>query len=198
MPTFDDRITHYSRARLGGLPVPDDLRALLWAHWEGRSDLSDLLHITLLEPDEVHPLLDDSYVREDERDTPSTKAVFAAAREVSRHLHVVARGGKGWIGYWTHPGEPRGRPAPIVEIDTESTFWRMSGRTLAEACAADVAYYTDDPPGEFARLADRLAELGVALSTRDYDALHEPELEVDPDELFDMVNDAEFERLTAR
>jgi hypothetical protein len=198
MPTFDDRMARYSRERLGGHPVPEDLRVLLTAHWEGRSELAELLGITLLEPDQVHPLVDDSYLGDRERDDPGSKAVFAAALELSRHLHVVAEGGKGWIGYWMHPDEPQDQPTPIVEIDTEATIWGMSGRTLTEACAADLAFYKDDPAAEFARLADRLAELGVPVSTRDYDALYEPDLAVDPDELFDELNDAEFARLTGR
>ncbi|KAK1182539.1 hypothetical protein B7755_033065 [Streptomyces sp. NBS 14/10] len=53
---------------------------------------------------------------------------------------MVAEGGNGGIGYWTHPYEPQNQPTPIVEIDTEAT-WRMSGCTLTEAFAADLASY---------------------------------------------------------
>ncbi|MFD8869652.1 hypothetical protein ACFV1F_35905 [Streptomyces sp. NPDC059590] len=97
----------------------------------------------------------------------------------------LAEGGKGWIGYWTHPDEPQDQPTSIVEIDSEATVLSMCGRTLTGACAADLDFYKEGPAAEFARLTDQLAELGVPVGTRDYDALYEPDLAVDPGERFD-------------
>ncbi|ADI06497.1 hypothetical protein SBI_03376 [Streptomyces bingchenggensis BCW-1] len=112
---------------------------------------------------------------------------------------MVAEGCRGWIGYWTYSDEPQDQPTPIAEIDTEATVWSMSGRTLTEACAANLAFFNDHPAAELARLADRLAtKLGVPVSRRDYDALHVPDLAVDPDVLFDEFNGAELARLTGR
>ncbi|MER6145959.1 hypothetical protein ABT174_39115 [Streptomyces sparsogenes] len=141
--------------------------------------------------------MDDRYLGDRERGDRGSKTVFAAVLEFSQHMHVVgADSGRGWIGYWTHPDAPQGQPTPIVEIDTEATVWNMSGRTLIEACAADLAFCEDDLAVEFTRLTDRLAELGVPASTRDYDARLTSRS--GPDELFDDLNDAEFARLMGR
>ncbi|MFC3998970.1 hypothetical protein ACFOVU_23825 [Nocardiopsis sediminis] len=194
----EERLAEFSRERLGGRPVPDDLRVLLTEHWEGRTDLLHLLDLQFLEPGDVHPMLDESYLREEERADISMIAVRAASSAVAEHLHIVARHGKGWVGYWTHPDEPADKPVPLIELDTEFTFWGMEGRSLAEACAADmVRLYDDeeDPKEHFARLADTLIEHGVPMSTRDYEEVYEPEIAVDPEELHDEINDAEFERL---
>ncbi|MEU8873983.1 hypothetical protein AB0D24_23010 [Streptomyces javensis] len=69
--------------------------------------------------------------------------------------------------------------------------WSMMGGTLAEACAADQARHEPDRRSAFSRLADRLAELGLPLGVRDYGALHDGELMVDPDELTEELIDAE-------
>ncbi|MEU5612559.1 hypothetical protein ACI2L4_37720 [Streptomyces sparsogenes] len=94
-----------------------------------------------------------------------------------------------------HPDEPQDQPTSNVEIDINPPV--MRGGALTEVCAAELAFYKDDP-AEYARLADWLAELGVPVSTRHYDAIYEPEVAMDPDELFDGLSDAEFERLTSR
>ncbi|MGY4907787.1 hypothetical protein [Streptomyces sp. 900116325] len=34
------------------------------------------------------------------------QAVNAGAAEMAKYVELVAKGGKGWIGYWLHPDEP--------------------------------------------------------------------------------------------
>ncbi|MGK5551622.1 hypothetical protein ACSNOI_08400 [Actinomadura kijaniata] len=188
---YEERLAEFSRERLDGRPVPDDLRTMLVAQWEGRTDFQFLLDLTFLEPGEPSPLLDTSYLSEKELADPEMQAVNAGVAEVSRYAKFVARGGKGWIGYWTHPDEPEG-PPPVIELDTEFTYWTLAGRNLAEACAAEQAHYQDETIAvAFAQLADRLAELGLPLSTRDHDALHDPGCVVDPEKLTAELIDIE-------
>ncbi|WP_405807655.1 hypothetical protein [Streptomyces sp. NBC_01187] len=103
---YDERLAEFSRERLDGRPIPDDLRVLLVAQWEGRDDFSDLLDLDFLEAGEVHPLLDTSYRSEKGLANPEIQAVNAGTAEMAKYVKLVAEGGKGWIGYWLHPDEP--------------------------------------------------------------------------------------------
>ncbi|WP_419836763.1 hypothetical protein [Streptomyces bugieae] len=127
---------------------------------------------------------------------PPGQAVNAAAAEMAEYVKIVAAGGKGWIGYWLHPDEPAGRPWPVIELDTEFSYRGMVGGTLAEACLAEHIRYQDEPDEQlaFSRLSARLADLGLRLGVQDYDALHEPELTVAPEELTEELLDIERAR----
>ncbi|MBB4788330.1 hypothetical protein [Streptomyces rapamycinicus] len=46
---FEERLAQFSRDRLDGRPVPDDVRVMLVAQWEARTDFSALLGMTFLE-----------------------------------------------------------------------------------------------------------------------------------------------------
>lgn len=191
---FEDRLAEFSRERLDGRPIPADLRVMLLAQWENRPDFRDLLGLVFFEPGRVHPLLDTSYLREEELADPEMQAVNAGAAALAEYVKLVAEGGKGWIGYWLHPHEPADRPVPLLVLDTEFTFWGMSGRTLAEACAVDAVSYEEDQREAFSLLKARLAQLGLTLDAADYDAVYEPEFNVDPDELMDELTESERER----
>ncbi|MEU9120960.1 hypothetical protein AB0C96_14060 [Streptomyces sp. NPDC048506] len=190
---FEERLAEFSRERLDGRPIPDDLRTMLVAQWEGRTELCALLGITLFESGKLHPLLDTGYLNEKELADPEMQAINAGAAKMAAYVKLVAEGGKGWIGYWLHPDEPADAPWPLIELDTEFTYWSMAGSTLAEACAADIAQYQDEPDEQaaFAVLSAQLAELGLPLSGDDYDDLHDPGYTVDPEELTDEFIDAE-------
>lgn len=189
----EERLAEFSRTRLDGRPVPDDLRVLLVAQWEGHTAFAHLLHLEFFEEGEVHPLLDTSYLSAEERAAPEMQAAHAGAAEMAAYVKLVAAGGKGWLGYWLHPGEPSDRPWRLVELDTEFTYWRPVGLTLAEGAAADRASYQDEPDERlaFTRLATELAALGLPLSTQDYDALDDTEYTVDPEDLMKELIEAE-------
>ncbi|WP_225801662.1 hypothetical protein [Streptomyces sp. NK15101] len=193
---YDARLAEFSRERLDGRPVPDDLRVLLVAQWEGRTDFARLLDLEFFEAGEVHPLLDTGYLSEEELADPEMQAVNAGAAEMAGHVKLVAKGGKGWVGYWLHPDEPSDRAWPLIELDTEFTFWSMAGLTLAEGAAAEQAGHQDEPDQRiaFAELAAELAGLGLPLSTRDRDALDDTAYAVDPEALMEELIEAERER----
>ncbi|MFJ6461374.1 hypothetical protein ACIQM0_09995 [Streptomyces sp. NPDC091387] len=190
---YDERLAEFSRARLDGRPIPDDLRVLLVAQWEGRTDFARLLHLEFFEAGEDHPLLDTSYLSEKELADPELQAVNAAAAEMATYVKLVAKGGKGWIGYWLHPDEPTDRAWHLIELDTEFTFWSLVGLTLTEGAAAEQASYQDEPDERiaFTQLAAELAALGLPLSTQDYDALDDTEYRVDPEKLMEELVEAE-------
>ncbi|MGW8762758.1 hypothetical protein ACWGN5_09680 [Streptomyces sp. NPDC055815] len=189
----DARLAEFSRERLDGRPIPDDLRVLLVAQWEGRTDFTRLLGLEFFEAGEVHPLLDTSCLSEEELADPEMQAVNAGAAEMARHVKLVAKGGKGWIGYWLHPDEPSERAWRLIELDTEFTFWGMAGRTLAEGAAAERARYEDERDA-FGRLAAELAALGLPLGARDHDSLDDTAYTVDPEDLMEELVEAEREK----
>jgi hypothetical protein len=123
---YDERLAEFSRERLDGRPIPDDLRVLLVAQWEGRTDFTHLLDLDFFEAGEVHPLLDTSYLSEKELADPAMQAVNAGAERMAKYVKLVAKGGKGWIGYWLHPDEPADRAWHLIEF----TFWGLVGLTL--------------------------------------------------------------------
>ncbi|MEU2230432.1 hypothetical protein [Streptomyces vietnamensis] len=190
---YDARLAEFSRERLDGRPIPDDLRVLLVAQWEGRTDFTRLLGLEFFEAGEVHPLLDTSYLSEEERADPEMQAVNAGAAEMAKHVKLVAKGGKGWIGYWLHPDEPSDRAWLLIELDTEFTFWRMVGRTLTEGAAAERASYQAEHDA-FGRLATELAALGLPLETRNHGALDDAAYTVDPEGLMEELVEAEREK----
>lgn len=193
---YDERLAEFSRERLDGRPIPDDLRMLLVAQWEGRTDFTHLLDLDFFEPGEVHPLLDTSYQSEKELADSDMQAINAGAAEMAKYVKLVAKGGKGWMGYWLHPDEPADRPWHLIELDTEFSFWGLVGVTLTEGAASEAARYQDEPDERvaFTQLAAELAELGLPLSTRDYDALDDTEYTVDPEELMEELIEAEREK----
>ncbi|MGQ7750595.1 hypothetical protein ACUN29_19175 [Streptomyces sp. WC2508] len=193
---YDERLAGFSRERLDGRPIPDDLRVLLVAQWEGRTDFAHLLDLEFFESGEAHPLLDTSYLSEKELADPEMQAVNAAAAEMAKYVKLVAKGGKGWIGYWLHPDEPADRAWHLTELDTEFSFWSLVGLTLTEGVAAERTDYQDDPDERiaFTQLAAELAELGLPLSTQDYDALDDTEYTVNPEKLMEELIEAEREK----
>ncbi|RSS58485.1 hypothetical protein [Streptomyces sp. WAC01280] len=193
---YDERLAEFSRERLDGRPMPDDLRVLLVAQWEGLTDFAHLLDLEFFEAGEVHPLLDTSYLSEKELADPEMQAVNAGAAEMAKFVKLVAKGGKGWIGYWVHPDETPDRAWHLIELDTEFSFWSMVGLTLTEGCAAERASYQDEPDERiaFTQVASELAELGLPLSTQDYDALDDTEYRVAPEALMEELIEAEREK----
>lgn len=190
---FEERLAEFSRERLDGLPIPDDLRTMLVAQWENRTEFRHLLDLEFFESGQLSPLLDTSYLSAARLADPEMQAINAGAAEMAKYVKLVAKGGKGWIGYWIHPDDPTDRPLPIIELDTEFSYWSMEGSTLAEACAADRAQYHEEPDerAAFSLVSAQLAELGLPLSGQDYDDLYAPEYAVDPEELTEELIDAE-------
>ncbi|NED10738.1 hypothetical protein G3I33_04405 [Streptomyces sp. SID9124] len=194
---YGERLAEFSRERLDGRPVPDDLRALLIAQWEGRDDFARLLGLEFFEPGELHPFLDTGYLSAEELADPEMRAVNAGAARMAAYVKLVAKGGKGWVGYWLHPDEPTAPAWRLIELDTEFTLWHVSGSTLAEGAVAEQAGYQDEPDERiaYAQLAAELATLGLPLSTADFDALDDSDYAVDPEKLMESLIEEERARL---
>jgi hypothetical protein len=182
---MDDRVKAFSQERLSGRPVPSDVRSLLEAQWrDDEDDPLEEIGIAFLAPGVSHPLVDHSYLNDDDRSDLDIMANVAAIDEVNRYVGYVAEDLDGALmGYWFHPDEPADRPAPVLTFDTEGQFNILPGTTFAEAVVG--ARVSDDD--DFGRLADRFEALGVPMPVRRWADLVMPPVTVDPARLHNRV-----------
>ena len=190
----EERLREFSRLRLGGRPVPEDVRLLATAQWEGRGHPFEQFGITILEPGAPHPLTDFSYLTEKDRADPDIMANCAASAQMATYLMAVAQDEDScFYGYWLHPGQRVDRnPPPVVKVDSELTYWELGGRTFAEACLYDIA---SDDDALFAEVAAALAQLRVPVSAGSREGLDELSADPVPEEVHRRLYYAERERL---
>lgn len=193
---YDERLKEFSRLRLDGRPVPEDVRLLATAQWEGRGHPFERFGITILEPGAPHPLTDFSYIGETERANPDIMANCAASTQMATYLKAVAQDeDSGFYGYWLHPQQRVDRqPPPVVKVDSELTYWELGGRTFAEACLYDIAF---DDDALFTEVAAALAELRVPVSAGSREGLAELAADPSPDDMHRRLYYSERERLGA-
>ncbi|MER7723161.1 hypothetical protein [Streptomyces sp. NPDC096323] len=184
----------FSRLRLGGRPVPEDVRLLATAQWEGRGHPFEQFGITILEPGAPHPLTDFSYLTEKDRADRDIMANCAASAQMATYLMAVAQDeDSSFYGYWLHPEQRVDRnPPPVVKVDSESTYWQLGGRTFAEACLYDITF---DDDALFAQVAAELAQMHVPVSAGSREALDELSADPVPEEVHRRLYHAERERL---
>ncbi|MFE9854682.1 hypothetical protein [Streptomyces sp. NPDC005780] len=184
----------FSLLRLGGRPVPEDVRLLATAQWEGRGHPFERFGITILEPGAQHPLTDFSYLGEKERADPDIMANCAASAQMATYLMAVAQDEDSNVyGYWLHPEQRTDRnPPPVVKVDSELTYWELGGRTFAEACLYDIAF---DDDALFAEVSAALADLHVPVSAGSREGLGELSADPAPEEVHRRLYYAERERL---
>lgn len=191
---YDERLKEFSRLRLGGRPVPEDVRLLATAQWEGRGHPFERFGITILEPGAPHPLTDFSHVGEKERADPDIMANCAASAQMATYLMAVAQDeDSGFYGYWLHPDQRIDRnPPPVVKVDSELTYGELGGRTFAEACLYDIAF---DDDALFAEVSAALAKLHVPVSAGSREGLDEHSADPAPEDVHRRLYYAERERL---
>ncbi|MFI6896106.1 hypothetical protein ACIBM4_18545 [Streptomyces sp. NPDC050256] len=189
----DERLKEFSRQRLGGRPVPEDVQILATAQWEGRGHPFEQFGITVLEPGAPHPLSDFSYLGETDRADPDIMANCAASEQMATYLMAVAQDEDGnFYGYWLHPQQRVDRnPPPVVKVDSELTYWELGGRTFSEACLYDIAF---DDDALFAEVAAALAKLHVTVSAGSREGLDELSADPAPEDVHRRLYYAERER----
>lgn len=170
-----DQILAALAERLHGRPVPGDLRRLVAIQAErpagaGRSDDPLLLTGTVIfEPGQAHPLLNHSYLSDDDRADAETMANIAAIDAVLPHAAWIGTVvDDDVIGYWLHPDEPAGEPPLVVTFSTEGEFDIQPGESLVEAVIYRYAGHQDD---RFAAAAARYEAHGVPVVARRADDL---------------------------
>lgn len=187
------RLEEFSRERLGGRPVPEDVRILATAQWEGREHPFERFGITILEPGVTNPMTDHSYLSEKERAKPDIMANGVAFERMAEYLKVIAQheDGEGY-GYWVHPEQRKDQSPPVIKLDTEGTFWVLAGRTFSEACLDDISYDDDEL---FVEVAAELAQLHISIPGSSGKDLGELSVSPSPEDVHHRFYNAERERL---
>lgn len=163
-----------SANRLGGEPLPEDLRILL-SHSE---ELARHKGIELNAEEGWAPWLDTSYLNEDDRANPDIMANVRAIAEVCNLVaFVAATEDDEFLGYWRGPEMSPVAGAPVVVLDNEGQF-RILGPSFAEAILSQT--YGEE---SFAELRDSLRSLGIEVRAASIDEIPTPAAEPDPADL---------------
>jgi len=202
--TPEENVAKFGQFRLGGRPVPEDLRAMLMAYWTDEPEVGRLFHdweLDFLDPYEATWLDDLAEVDADGPEPPRTAdglagaAVDAGYAELARHIAFVGTwNNNSLFGYWLHPQEEFGEFPPVIEVDSEAEI-SILGRdcNLAEALTGTSAEGDD---ARFDRLAQMLRNAGVPVERRGRYG-RSLELTVHPEVVYEEARKRELERLTA-
>ncbi|MBO0698818.1 MAG: hypothetical protein J2P46_10520 [Zavarzinella sp.] len=153
----------FSAHRLGGDPVPDDLRRLL----PHRDELAERTGIELSWAKDWAPWLDQSYLRAEERADPHIAANIRAMADVSSLIAFVAQEEEDqWFGFWRGPDKLPIAQCPLVFLDNEGQFNPCVGSTFAE-CVLEHTWGEE----QFQELRDWFRSLGIAIPFDDQKAL---------------------------
>jgi hypothetical protein len=159
----DTILREFSANRLGGDPVPDDLRLLL----PHRDELARRTGIELSWAKDWTPWLDTSYLREEERADPAIVANIRAMGEVCSLIAFVAKEEDAqYFGFWRGADKLAIRACPLVFLDNEGQFNPCVASNFTE-CVLEKAW------GEkrFNELRDWFRELGITLPFANLKAL---------------------------
>jgi hypothetical protein len=167
--------SQFSANRLGGEPIPKDIRILL-AHAD---DLIEQTGIALNWEAGWAPWLDTSYLSEAERANPDIAANVRAIAEVCGLIaFVAANEDDEYFGYWRGPNQRMIADSPLVYLDNEGQFNLCGGSTFAEAVLGQT--YDEE---QFTELRDWLRSIGIAIRHETSKDLVYPEASPSPDEL---------------
>ncbi len=120
----------FSRNRLDGEPVPDDLKILLPL----RDDLAKRTGVRLEWAEKWAPWLDTNEPGDAERRDPDDIAKLLATREVCGYIAFVAVDEDGrYFGYWRGPTRRKVEHSPLVIFDQAGHFHLCIASTFAEA-----------------------------------------------------------------
>jgi hypothetical protein len=174
-------LSQMSRNRLGGEPVPDDLKILL-LH---RDELAERTGLWLEWAEDWAPWLDSSDLGESEPRDPDVAANARAIEEVCRLIAFVAADEEDeYLGYWRGPTRRRVADSPLVFFDNQGQFHLCVASTFAEAVLER------EYGGErFAELRSWLVSLGIAIGWESPAQITFPHEKLTPKELHKQLFD---------
>jgi hypothetical protein len=166
---FESDPSRFSINRLGGEPIPDDLRRLL----ERADELKRRFGIELNDEVGWAPWLDTSYLRPEERVQPDIVANLRASGEVCDLIAFVAAvEDDEYFGYWRGPSRRAVADSPLVLFDNEGQF-TVVAETLGEAILS--SQYDED----FIEMRDWMRSLGIIIDVEGPEDITVP---VEPDD----------------
>jgi hypothetical protein len=153
--TADDVLREFSTHRLGGDPVPDDLRRLL----PHSAELTRRTGIELHWERDWAPWLEHGYLRQEERTDPAIAANLRAMAEVSSHIDFVAQEDDAqWFGFWRGPDRRPIEECPLIFLDNEGQFNPCVASHFAE-CVLEHTWGHE----QYRELRDWFRSLGIAI-----------------------------------
>lgn len=156
----------FSRNRLGGEPIPDDLRILL----EHREALWNLTGIELNWEPGWAPWRDTSYLTQEDWANPDIAANVEAINSVSNLTAFIAANEDGeYIGYWRGPEGRLISESPLIRLDSEGQFGLAGGGNFAAA----LLFHEFDQ--RFDELRAWLLSLGISPLPESPDELVDPQ-----------------------
>ena len=157
-----DVLKAFSARRLGGEPIPDDLKILLGHAEEFARRTSLALH----GEEGWAPWLDTSYLTKEDRRDPDTMANVRAIADVCGFIaFVAANDDDECFGYWRGPDLRPIAESPIVHFDNEGQFYLVGG-TFAEA----ILFQAGDGV-QFAETREWLRSLGIEVPSETFEGL---------------------------
>jgi len=170
--------SQFSIHRLGGEPLPADLRLLL-SH---REALRERTGIVLNWSSDWAPWRDTSYLTPEDLADPGIRANVRAIDDVCRMVaFVIADEDSNYLGYWRGPEHLPISQAPVVRLDNEGQFGFCGTENIAGAILVRGRV------GPFEDFHHWLQSLGVAsLPTGKHD-VHDVKLRPSPQELHEQL-----------
>jgi hypothetical protein len=169
-------LSRFSRNRLGGEPVPDDLTILL----PHRDELAERTGIRLEWADAWAPWLDTNDSSEAGLADPDIIASRRATKDVCGLIAFVASDAeRQYFGYWRGPGRRMVAKSPLVFHDNEGEFHLCISSTFAEAILEKVYGYKG-----FAELRAWLESLGITIGWDSPSQLTYPHEKLPPKDLY--------------
>jgi hypothetical protein len=168
-------LAQFSRNRLDGEPVPDDLLILL----PHRDELAERTGIRLEWAEGWAPWLDTSDLSETDHSNPDIRANIRAIHDVCRYVAFVAADqDQQYLGYWRGPGRRQVAKSPLVFFDNDGEFHLCIASTFAEA-VLEKAYGLEG----FDELRAWFESLGISIGWDSPSQLTYPHEKLPPKEL---------------
>jgi hypothetical protein len=181
MMSASEVLSQFSRNRLGGEPVPEDLKVLL----HHRDELAERTGLWLEWAEDWAPWRAASDLDESQRQNADVVANARAIAEVCRHIAFVAADEEDeYLGYWRGPSHRRVADSPLVFLDNTGQFHLCVASNFAEA-VLEREYGGE----QFAELRAWLKSLGIPIGWESPAQLTFPHEKLPPRELHKQLLD---------
>ena len=180
------RLKDFSAHFLKSQAIPQDLQQMLLMQWtrvkseEDYADPLEALRGRFFDIGDSHPLLDNSYLNENDRANPDIMANVRAIGDIVGMSSFIGEDDDGGVfGYWHGPEQIDAGKAALIRLDTEGQFSLYQGHTLADALVSSWIFDEDD----FKQIKTWLANFDITISADNLDDFPEPQSPSQPDDM---------------